>query len=180
MKRFKRKNLLKISSKKNKLKFVLSNINLLTNRKLYVKDNYRKNLFFVRQLKQKLGVKNFNTKLLNVFFLKTYFRRLDIFLYNLGCFSSLYAVRQIILHKKIYINEQAITKQNYVLQTGDILYFKDFFISNSFSSFLKMNYTSKNYEINYKIGSVVILSSDLSSSDLLQKLFLYDWLSKKN
>lgn len=178
MKKIKKKDLKTKNFKNaNKIKFINPIKNLLSIRKLYVKDAYKRSLFNIRQLKLKLGVQSVKKK----FFFKLYFRRLDIFLYNLGLFSSLYSVRQFILHKKIYINGQVITQQNYLLKSGDVLWFKDVLNKkvNITDNLLKINYNSNSYEINYKIFSVVILSTYLNSFDFIQKLVLYNWLIKK-
>ena len=96
MNKFKNKHLKKINLKRAQLKLINPEFTLLfQKRKNFIKDNFRNNLFIVRQLKQKLGVSSLfyykklqkKAKHLNVnLFLKKYFLRIDIILFNLGFF----------------------------------------------------------------------------------------------
>lgn len=181
MKKFKIKHLKKISSSINKIKFINPFFNFLTFRKYYIKDNFNKYLFFIRQFKYKLGIKSPSFFYINnnFFFLKKYWKRLDIFLFNLGLFSSLYAVRQVILHKKIYVNGQAITSQNYLLKKGDVIKIEKSIMPALNNNLVKIAYNSNFFEFNYKTLTGVVLSSYIDSFDLVQKLILYKWLTKK-
>jgi len=61
MKKFKNKNLKKINLNYSKIKIVNPNFNILLNkRKNYIKDNFRNNLFTVRQLKLKAAMRSLN------------------------------------------------------------------------------------------------------------------------
>jgi len=185
MKRFKTKNLNRVLPKIKKIKVVNPTFNLLLKRKNYIKDIFKNKLFFIRQLKYKLGLPtvayyNALKKTNSLDFFKAYFRRLDIILFNLGFFHSLYGARQAILHKNIYINGQVITKHSFLLESGDIvksLRPTSFFVR---SKYKLTAYNGEYYEINYKILTCVILSSSLSQFDFIKKLVLYYWVSNKN
>ena len=189
MNKFKNKHLKKINLKRAQLKLINPEFTLLfQKRKNFIKDNFRSNLFIVRQLKQKLGVSSLfyykklqkKAKHLNVnLFLKKYFLRIDIILFNLGFFSSLYSARQAILYKNIHINGQAITKINYLLKKGDIIQINKNLNGVLVQNLKLINYTSSYYEVNYKILTIIILSSNIHQSDLIGKLPLYNWLIDK-
>lgn len=49
--------------------------------------------------------------------------RLDICLYRLGFFHSIYYSRQAILHNKVLVNGEKINKSGFVLQKGDLVEF---------------------------------------------------------
>jgi ribosomal protein S4 len=48
-------------------------------------------------------------------------RRLDISLWRCGFFPSVYAARQWILHKRVYVNGKAAVRPSYPLKPGDIV-----------------------------------------------------------
>jgi small subunit ribosomal protein S4 len=87
--------------------------------------------------------------------------RLDVVLYRSNLFSSIYAARQYISHKKVYVNGRVVTKPGYRLKVHDIavvsnpkvLYYqlkerlqKDLVLGN-YPSYL---------EVNYKLGAVIL------------------------
>lgn len=54
---------------------------------------------------------------------KTLDTRIDILLYHLGCFKSIYTSRQAVLHGKILVNDKTVTHASYKLTKGDIISF---------------------------------------------------------
>ena len=92
-----------------------------------------------------------------VYFLES---RLDVILYRANFFSSIYAARQFINHKKVYINGQIVNKPGYNVFVNDIIT-----LSNYADLYLKLQSRLKddlilvNYpkylEVNYKLGSII-------------------------
>lgn len=62
--------------------------------------------------------------------------RLDINLYRLGFFSSIFESRQAILHRKVLINASVVTSSGYLLQSGDLVEFCPNFRDSVRSKFL--------------------------------------------
>lgn len=48
-------------------------------------------------------------------------RRLDVFLFRSGLFTSIFEAKQAILHKKIFVNNQIVSNGNYRLHGGDFI-----------------------------------------------------------
>lgn len=156
-----------------------------------VKDKFRNQLFFSRQLKRKLGLRIFRHFkrlqpkkakyfLLNEFF-KLYFMRLDLILVRAGFFKSIFAARQAILHKKIYLNGKIVTFSNYLLKKGDVVCMKERHPIIYLEDCPKiLNYSATFFEVNYTLMALVILKSSLTQSDLILNLRHFDWTSLRN
>lgn len=139
-------------------------------RKRTLKINNYLNLLKLRCFYGNLGARKFRRsfKLLSMstnavnrsfaYFLES---RLDVVLYRSNLFSSIYAARQYISHKKVYVNGRVVTKPGYRLKVHDIavvsnpkvLYYqlkerlqKDLVLGN-YPSYL---------EVNYKLGAVIL------------------------
>ena len=87
--------------------------------------------------------------------------RLDVVLYRSNLFPSIYAARQYISHKKVYVNGKLVTKPGYRLRVHDIAV-----VSNPKILYLQLkerlqkNLVLTNYpaylEVNYKLGAVIL------------------------
>jgi small subunit ribosomal protein S4 len=88
--------------------------------------------------------------------------RLDTILYRSNFFHSIFAARQAINHKRIYINGKIVTKPSFMLFINDIITISQ--ISDFYKHLKQKLQNSKiltNYpsylEINYKLGTIVLL-----------------------
>lgn len=87
--------------------------------------------------------------------------RLDVVLYRSNLFSTIYAARQYITHKKVYVNGKIVTKPGYRLRVDDVVT-----VSNPKLLYLKLKNRLRkdlvlgNYpaylEVNYKLGAVIL------------------------
>ena len=95
-------------------------------RYLYQKLLKKKQIFklFYGNLKESQIKKLFKTKNKNKISLiiRQLESRLDLILYRSGLVHTLYEARQLIKHKKIYINESCVYSKNYILKPKDILF----------------------------------------------------------
>ena len=87
--------------------------------------------------------------------------RLDVILYRSNLFSSIYAARQYITHKKVFVNGQLVTKPGFRLKVDDIaVVSKPELLYNELKERLKRDAVLGNYpaylEVNYKVGAVVL------------------------
>nr|YP_008816137.1 ribosomal protein S4 [Roya obtusa]YP_009755724.1 ribosomal protein S4 [Roya anglica]AGZ90394.1 ribosomal protein S4 [Roya obtusa]QIQ22963.1 ribosomal protein S4 [Roya anglica] len=90
--------------------------------------------------------------------------RLDVVLTRINFCSTIYTARQLISHKKIYVNFQQVLNPSFLLQNGDIVS-----VSPTFVNLLKLtiqeNFKKKriffekavHIEVNYKIFTAVML-----------------------
>lgn len=86
--------------------------------------------------------------------------RLDVILYRANFFSSIYAARQYINHKKVYVNGVVVNKPGYNVSINDIITlsnYQDFYLD--LQSRLKNDSILVNYpkylEVNYKLGAII-------------------------
>ena len=73
---------------------------------------------------KKLIIKTLNKKSLkntNILFLKYFESRIDTVLYRAKFSSSLKEAQQIILHKKVLINNKTVNNKSYILTAGDLI-----------------------------------------------------------
>ena len=94
--------------------------------------------------------------------------RLDVILFRVNLFNSIFTVRQLINHKHILINGRVVNKSSYQLSVGDIISIKKSFWQFYYSLFKKKieeNQLLINYpvylEVNYKIGSIYFIKLPL-------------------
>ena len=94
--------------------------------------------------------------------------RLDVILYRANLFKSIFAARQYINHKKVYVNGSVVTKPGYLVFINDIITVSN---SKKFYSDLKLNLTTDDLlsnvpsylEVNYKLGSVILVKMPLTT-----------------
>ena len=110
-----------------------------------------KSLFKKNSLNSNVVAKSFS------YFLES---RLDVILYRANFFSSIYAARQFINHKKVYVNGLVVNKPGYNVFINDIITisnYQDFYLN--LQSRLKENLVLVNYpkylEVNYKLGAII-------------------------
>ena len=93
--------------------------------------------------------------------------RLDVILYRSNLFSSIYAARQYITHKKIYVNGKIVTKPGFRLKVDDIIVTLNAkLLYNNFKMRLQNNVVLGNYpaylEVNYKLGAIILCKLPLN------------------
>jgi small subunit ribosomal protein S4 len=139
-------------------------------RKRTLKINNYLNLLKLRCFYGNLGVKKFRRSF-NSLSLSTnevthsfaYFleSRLDVILYRSNLFPSIYAARQHITHKKVYVNGKLVTKPGFRLKVDDVAV-----VSNPKLLYSKLKKRLQNdavlgnypayLEVNYKLGAVIL------------------------
>lgn len=87
--------------------------------------------------------------------------RLDVILYRSNFFTSIFAARQYISHKKVYVNGLLVTKPGYKIFINDIILLENSgFLYKQTSQRLQENSILCNYpnylEVNYKLGCVIL------------------------
>jgi ribosomal protein S4 len=99
-------------------------------------------------------------------------KRLDIFLFRVGLYSSIFESKQAINHKKINVNGRLVENGNYLLKEGD-------YISIPFK-FEPINLP--NIHINQDISLIVFLRdpkiTEIKYPFSLNKSFLFEYLNK--
>lgn len=121
-----------------------------------------------RKFKRILKNAGINTNTLGKSFIYFLEGRLDVVLYRANFFTSIFAARQYINHKKVYINGKLVDKPGYLLFLEDIVT-----ISNPAHFYLDLKsrlerkevlVNAPNYlEVNYKLGSVVLTKLPLNN-----------------
>ena len=155
--------------KKQTLK-IKSYLNLLKLRRFYGNIGKRKfkKSFQTLSIKSNVSTQSF------AYFLES---RLDVILYRANFFKSIFAARQYISHKKVYVNGNLIAKSGYRVKVDDVVCVKDplFFYWNLKSSlkkrFILGNYPSYLY-VNYKLGLIKLIS--LPKNELVPFPFFVD------
>ena len=98
--------------------------------------------------------------------------RLDILLFRLGFAKTLYQSRQIIRHKKVFVNKVCQKNSFFILTRGDIITFdssiNELLLKNLDSIDKQLLFHFPNVEINYRILKIIFLKHFLSSKDLLK------------
>ncbi len=88
--------------------------------------------------------------------------RLDVILYRANFFKSIFAARQYISHKKVFVNGRVTTKPSYKVFINDIVTVKNpinFYVDikkRLQNREILVNYPSY-LEVNYKVGSVILI-----------------------
>lgn len=127
------------------------------------------NLLKLRRFYGNLGEKKFrrafknlalSTNVVNRSFAYFLESRLDVILYRSNIFPSIFAARQYIAHKKVYVNGALVTKPGFRLKVMDVVVLSNpKLLYQQFKYRLKNNLILGNYprylEVNYKIGSIV-------------------------
>jgi len=132
-------------------------IKMKKNNLLFLKKNFKEKLNNKQWLKHLYGgIKNKKIKIL-IFKGKTFFSfvesRLDIVLFRTHLFSSLLAVRHLIIHKNIKVNSKIITNSGLILKPGDLIKFK------KFEKKTNVYFVPMRFEISYILKSFIILNS---------------------
>jgi small subunit ribosomal protein S4 len=182
---FKYRKLLKTSSKKfffskKREKFlykVTSDDKEFKRKRRTVKiDNYL-NLLKLRRFYGSLGERKFKRDFkalaipLNVvsrsfaYFLES---RLDVVLYRSNLFKSIFAARQYINHRKVYINGSIVSIPSYRMSVGDVITVSNpSLLYEDIKQRLILNKILNNYprylEVNYKLGMVVLIRLPINS-----------------
>ncbi len=93
--------------------------------------------------------------------------RLDVIMYRSNFFNSIFAARQFINHKGIYINGNCVTKPSFKLYINDIIilaeiykFYKNF-IQNLINDKILTNYPCY-LEINYKLGLISLVKMPMN------------------
>lgn len=144
---------------------------------------YDKSIRFKVLKKKSLG-KTLKKDLILNYLVKPQYK-IDILLWNLYFFSSVYEARQKINNKQILVNNKAV-KSNFILNKGDVITFKSSINSNDIffiDYFKKYSLNEKFFsfvEIDYYTKTIVILKNfnELSFQDL--QLFLIDFIHLKS
>jgi ribosomal protein S4 len=77
--------------------------------------------FLKKQINQLFSQKKNRNKNFKLLFLKLFEQRLDTVLYRSKFCFSLRNARQLIVHRKIYVNKNLIKTPSYILKTGDLI-----------------------------------------------------------
>ena len=112
---------------KDQVQYVVSRY---SSRKLSYKKRYKNNTINIQKLKlfyghlsrkyiKKILNKKHNKK--NISYLKLFETRLDTILYRSKFSISIKNARQLILHKKIFVNNKPIQIQSYIVKSGDLI-----------------------------------------------------------
>jgi ribosomal protein S4 len=107
---------------------------------------------------KKLITQTKKTKNINTEFLEFFEKRLDVVLYRAKFCHSIKSARQLIKHKKIFVNGKIVTSKTYALKTGDLvgvdLKYNELIQSNRrLSNFWPI--PPKHLIINYKTSQIV-------------------------
>lgn len=159
-----------ISKKRSKFLYkVVTDEKEFKRKKRTLKINYYLTLLKLRRFYGNLGRNQFkrifkqNSLTSNVlgrsfaYFLES---RLDVILYRSNFFHSIYAARQFINHKKVYINGVLVTKPGYKLFINDIITLS---LSSNYYSTLKKRLDERQIlvnvprylEVDYQLGSII-------------------------
>ena len=150
---------IKINKNTQKIK-VKHYLNRLKLKKFYggLKEKQFRNIFNKMQT---------NSHLIGSSFFLLLESRLDIILFRLNIFNSIFSARQYINHKHVYINGKVIQKHGHRLNIGDIIDF-NILINNKINFYyllknkLKIHNILANYpsylEVNYKLNRAILIN----------------------
>lgn len=119
-----------------------------------------------KKIKQLFTESSLNSNFLGKSFICLLETRLDVILYRANFFHSIFAARQFILHKGIYINGLIINKPNYKIKIYNFIFIKnsDFFYKKLKERLKKrkifVNFPSY-IEVNYKLGALSLFKIPL-------------------
>jgi small subunit ribosomal protein S4 len=140
-------------------------------KKRRLKTKYYLNLLKIRRFYGNLSKKDFkkvfkesnlNSSFLGKSFICLLETRLDVILYRSNFFNSIFAARQYILHKGVYVNGLLFKKPNYRLKLNNLIFLKnpDIFY-NKIKDKLKNKKIFGTYpkylEVNYKLGAITLI-----------------------
>jgi ribosomal protein S4 len=176
----------KLLRKTNKSFFLVSkkddfNYKIITDEKEFkrkkktIKIHNYINLLKLRRFYGNIGKKKFKRNFNNLIFTPqiatrsfAYFleSRLDVVLYRANFFKSIFAARQYINHKKVFVNGILVNKPGYSLKIDDIVsvnqpdYFYESIKNRLTSKKILCNYPSYLY-VNYKLGLIKLIKLPL-------------------
>lgn len=121
-----------------------------------------------RKFKRIFKQNSINTNVVNRSFSYFLESRLDVILYRATFFKSIFAARQHINHKKVYVNGLLVTKPGFLVFINDIITVSD---SKKIYTDLKLNLTTGDLltncpsylEVNYKLSSVILVKMPLTT-----------------
>lgn len=114
--------------------------------------------FVKKQIKHLFSQKKNRNKNFKLLFLKLFEQRLDTILYRSKFCFSLRNARQLIVHKKVFVNKNLIKTPSYILKTGDLIninpnYYK--LIENNLRQAQIWPIPPKYLSINYKTIEII-------------------------
>lgn len=187
-----RHQILKYNKKKfyDSMSYVLFNFNNFFSKKFkYNLQNKQRLSFFYGRLsksylKKLVGVtlKNSkNTKThMTKYFLECLETRLDSALYRAHFCSSFNSARQLISHKKVYVNNKIVQHPTYILKKGDLITLDksvhNFIVSNTLKSKVWPIYP-KHFQVNYRTLQILMIEDIKYSSHLINYPFWIDFNS---
>jgi ribosomal protein S4 len=122
-----------------------------------------------KKIKKYLTLAYKKNKKLNLIFLKLFEIRLDTILYRAKFSTSIKSARQLIIHKKIFINNKTITSQNYTLKSGDIISIDPKYkhlIENNIANSPIWPIPPKHLIINYKTLQIILCNIETLNSNI--------------
>jgi small subunit ribosomal protein S4 len=145
-------------------------------KKRTIKINLYLNMLKLRRFYGSLGKRKFkrifrqntmNTNILGRSFAYFLESRLDVVLYRANFFSSIFAARQYINHKKVFVNGVIVNKPGFKIFINDIVVLSN---SSQFYQNLKKRLEDKelliNYpsylEVNYKLSSIILIKMPIN------------------
>ena len=146
-----------------------------------LKRSFKQNLLSKQKLKYFYNVQNY--KLKNIIektsksnntrfnFIYDLEKRLDIVIYRSGIVKTLYQSRQLINHKKVFVNKFIQSKLDYRVKKGDLIEIKalDYFFNNNLLSVSKNKKKKKIYDkINYEN---LVLLNKINNFNIICKYF---------
>ena len=103
-------------------------------------------------------------------------KRLDIFLYRVGLFSTIFEAKQAINHNKLKVNGIIVSNGNYKLKPGDYINIPE---NNNNVNLINLPYI----QINKELSLIVFLKNpdikEIKYPFNLNKRFLFEYLNKK-
>jgi len=161
-------------------------------KKYYKKGLQNKNLLYsiynnsikFKTLKKKISKKALKKEIILNYLIKPQYK-IDILLWNLYFFSSIYHARQKISNKQVLVNNLSV-KSNTFLQKGDIITFKSWNKKNDlfFNRFLKKYSLNEKFfpflEVDYYTKTIIIIKNfdELSFEDL--QILITDFVHLKS
>lgn len=116
-----------------------------------LKNLFKENLLTKQRLTRFYNLQNYKFKTLinqnakkQINFLYVLERRLDIILYRTGFVKSLFQSRQLISHKKVYVNKKIQTQSNFLIKKGDLVEIR-------LDQFTNLNSTKLKRPVNYNL-----------------------------
>jgi len=160
---------------KKKFKYNLQNKQRLSFSYGKLKKNY---------LKKSVKLALYTSKRVNtqaaILFIEKLETRLDTALYKTYFLPSFNSARQLILHKKIYVNNKIVQQNSYTLKKGDRVSFDSSIFNFISSNVLKSKIwpiPPKRFNINYKTLQILVIEDIRCKNYFLNYLFWVDFYS---